>query len=270
LKAGVRPFHGPGPSRSFATGEISLIFLPKTENGKQKTVVKKEPKNMCTICRHPSRPVIERDLLACPSVGSVAAHHNLLFHEAVKHKARLQARVEHARRQVEQQLLTENLARLHLLLEKTMKILAAAEDKDDLKLMLQAIREAERLTKMIHDLAVDLEPASLFLTATDKDWPRAASPLPSQAWVRDSVRQAIQHSLKNPCEGSHFEKDLSPPQASPPARPVAALRRGRTAARPPAVVIPWPSAGGDVLVSGAATAPSDGPAAVESGKAGLS
>jgi hypothetical protein len=268
LKAVVRPFHGPGPSRSFATGKISLIFLPKTENGKQKTVVKKEPKNMCTICRHPSRPVIERDLLACPSVGSVAAHYNLPFHEAVKHKTRLEARVEQARQQVEQLLLTENLSRLNLLVEKTMKIVAAAEEKGDLKLMMQAIREAGRLTQMIHALPVDLAASALFLSATDKEWPRAASPLPTQPWVRDSVRQAIQQSLKNPCAVSHFEPDLSPPQASPPARPVAALRRARSAPRPHAAVIPWPSAGGDTLVSGAATALPDGPAAVEIGRAG--
>jgi hypothetical protein len=223
---------------------------------------------MCTICRHPSRPVIERDLLACPSVGSVAAHHHLLYHEAVKHKARLQARVEHARQQVEQLLLTESLARLHLLVEKTMKVVDAAEEKGDLKLMLQAIREAERLTKMINALAVDLEPASLFLAATDKDWPRAASPLPSQAWVRDSVRQAIQHSLKNPCEGSHFEPDLASPQPSPPARPVAAVRKSRTAPRPAAAVISWPSTPGDAMVSGVATEPPDGPTAVEIGRAG--
>jgi hypothetical protein len=54
---------------------------------------------MCTICRHPAHPGIERDLLAYPSVSAIAAPHNLLFHEAVKHKARLEARVDHPRRQ---------------------------------------------------------------------------------------------------------------------------------------------------------------------------
>jgi hypothetical protein len=212
---------------------------------------------MCTICRHPSRLVIERDLLACPSVGTVAAHHNLPYHEAVKHKARLEARVEEARRQVEQLLLSESLSRLHLLLEKTLKVVAAAEEKGDLKLMMQAIREAGRLTQMLHALPVDLAAPALFLAATDKDWPRAASPLPTQAWVQDSVRQAIRQSLQNPCEGSHFEPDLSPPQASPPARPVAAVRRGRSAPRPSTAVIPWPSTPGDAVGSGAAMP--DGP-----------
>jgi hypothetical protein len=216
---------------------------------------------MCTICRHPSRTVIERDLLACPSVGSVAAHHNLLFHEAVKHKARLQARVEHARQQVEQLLLTESLARLNLLVEKTMKVVAAAEEKGDLKLMMQAIREAGRLTQMINALPVDLEASALFLAATHQDWPRAATPLPNQAWVRDSVRQAIQQSLKNPCEGSHFEPDLTSPQASPPARPVSAVRKSRTPPRPSAAAIPCSSTPGDAMVSGAAMEPPNGPTA---------
>jgi hypothetical protein len=174
-------------------------------------------------------------------VGSVAAHYNLPYHEVVKHKARLEARVEQARLQVEQLLLTESLARLNLLVEKTMKVVAAAEEKGDLKLMMQAIREAGRLTQMIHALPVDLAASALFLSATDKEWPRAASLLPTQPWVQDSVRQAIQHSLKNPCEGSNFEKDLSPPQTSPPAQPVAALRRGRTTPRPPAAVAALPA-----------------------------
>jgi hypothetical protein len=210
---------------------------------------------MCTICQHPARPVIERDLLACPSVGAVAANHRLFYHEAVKHKARLQARVEHARQQVEQLQLTESLAQLHLLVEKTMKVVAAAEEKGDLKLMLQAIREAERLTKMIHSLAVDLEPSALFLAATHPDWPRAATPLPNQSWVRDSVRQAMQHYLKNPCQGSHYEDDLSPPSRPPLARPVAALRKGRNSSPPSASMTRRPSAGGDAVIVGAAIAP---------------
>jgi hypothetical protein len=175
----------------------------------------------------------------------VAANHHLLFHEAKKHKARLQAQVEYARQQVEQLQLTESLARLNLLVEKTMKVVAAAEEKGDLKLMMQAIREAGRLTQMINALPVDLAASALFLAATDKEWPRAASPLPTQPWVRDSVRQAMQHYLKNPCQGSHYEDDLSPPPAAPPEKPVPAIRRGRTSRRFPTAVSPRPSTFGD-------------------------
>jgi hypothetical protein len=113
---------------------------------------------------------------------------------------------------------------------------------------------------------VDLEPASLFLAATHQDWPRAATPLPNQSWVRDSVRQAIQHSLKNPCAGSHFEVELSPPSPPPAVKPVAALRKARTSPRPSAPVNLYPSAWGDATLGGAATASPDVLTAVESGR----
>jgi hypothetical protein len=187
----------------------------------------------------------------------VAAHHHLLFHEAVNHKARLESRVEHARQQVEQLLLMESIDRLNLLVEKTMKVLAAAEEQGDLKLMMQAIREAGRLTKMINALPVDLEAASLFLAATHQDWPRTASPLPTQAWVRNSVRQAIQHYLKNPCVGSHFEDELSIPQAPPREKAVPAVRQVRPLPRPQAAGIPWSSTPGNPSILAAARATAD-------------
>jgi hypothetical protein len=95
---------------------------------------------MCTVCAHPLRAAIERDLLANPSA---AACHHLLLEDVKKHKARLQDRIEQAQRQLEQIQLADSLARLDLLLAKTMQILAAAEDNGDQKLMLQAVRETD-------------------------------------------------------------------------------------------------------------------------------
>jgi hypothetical protein len=73
------------------------------------------------------------------------------------------------------------------------------------------------------------------------------------------VRQAIQHSLKNPCAGSHFAEELSPAPASLPEKPVPALRQGKVSRRPQNAVIPWSSDMGTATATGVATTPPDSP-----------
>lgn len=202
---------------------------------------------MCNICNHPQRTEIDRDLLSWPAVAAVAAHYRLPLEELRRHKACLEARVEHARRQMEQLQLAESLDRLQLLLDKTMQVLTKAEENGDLKMMLQAVREAGRLTNMLHalDLDLDLEAAGLFLAATSKDWEKSASLFPNQPNVRESVRQAIRQSLLMPCAGAHFEGEPLPtpgPVREKSVRPGPVVR-----AQSPAqtAAIPW-STGSDL------------------------
>jgi hypothetical protein len=68
---------------------------------------------MCTVCCHPSRTEVERDLLSCPSTAAVAASHRLPLEDVRQHKARLQIRIEHAQRQLEQLRLADTVARLN-------------------------------------------------------------------------------------------------------------------------------------------------------------
>jgi hypothetical protein len=110
------------------------------------------------------------------------------------------------------------------------------------KLMLQAIKEAGRLTKMIHALPMDLEATSLFLTATSKDWTQAATLLTTPPRVLESVRQAIRHSLLTPCAGNHLEDELSPPRMSPPEKPFPATGKGLSWRRLKDAVITRPTA----------------------------
>jgi hypothetical protein len=197
---------------------------------------------MCTVCSHPHRTEIERDLLACPSAAAVAACHHLPLEDVKQHKARLQARIEHAQRQLEQIQLADSLARLNLLLEKTMKVLAAAEDNDDRKLMLQAIREAERLTKMINSLSPEQEIASLFMETTDPGWAQTGTTPDIQQRAREKVRASIKQSLSTPCAGSRLEDDLSPEKPASPVEPLPSVRKGQASRQPRRPLIPLPTA----------------------------
>jgi hypothetical protein len=143
-----------------------------------------------------------------------------------------------AQRQLEQIQLADSLDRLNLLLEKTMKVLARAEDNDDLKLMLQAVREAERLTKMIHALSPEPDAASLFLETTDPGWPETGTTPGIQQWAREKVRTSIKTSLRTPCAGSHLEAELPPEQLSPPVKPIPMVRKDQASRHPQVPVIP--------------------------------
>ena len=217
---------------------------------------------MCSICNHPKRTEIERDLLVCPSLAPVAAQYHLSLEEARKHKARLKVRVAYTRKQLEQLQLEESLARLRVLLDKTMQVLTRAEENGDLKMMLQAIREAGRLTKMLHSMDREQEAATLFLTATSKDWPQSATHLSTPPQTRESVRQAIQQSLLTPCTGIHLVEELLFPQKSAPEKPVPAGRLDQTWQRLQDAVTTWPSA------LKAAKTPPDSPSAAEDSRSG--
>jgi hypothetical protein len=142
------------------------------------------------------------------------------------------------------------LARLNLLLEKTMHVLAAAETQGDQKLMLQASREAGKLTKLFHSLAPDQEAATVFLAAVSEDWVKAASSLAISPAVRESVHRAIQQSLLSPCPDSHLEDELVSPEAAPPPQSVPAARSGRTwKRRLQDAVTTWPASLKDASTS---------------------
>jgi hypothetical protein len=168
---------------------------------------------------------------------------------------------------LEQIQLADSLARLNLLLEKTMKILAMAEDNNDQKFMLQAIREAERLTKLIHSLSPEQEAASLLMETTDPSWNETGATPRIQQETREKVRRSIKQSLRTPCAGSKLEADLPPEPASPPAKPLPAVRKVRAPGQPRRPLIPWLSARREATIVSATTALPDAPTAVEEGRA---
>jgi hypothetical protein len=122
-----------------------------------------------------------------------------------------------------------------------MKILAMAEENNDQKFMLQAIREAERLTKLIHSLSPEQEAASLLMETTDPSWNETGATPRIQQETREKVRRSIKQSLRTPCAGSKLEADLPPEPASPPAQPLPAVRKGRASRRPRVPATPWPT-----------------------------
>jgi hypothetical protein len=149
-----------------------------------------------------------------------------------------------------------------------MKILAMAEENNDQKFMLQAIREAERLTKLIHSLSPEQEAAGLLMETTDPSWNETGATPRIQQETREKVRRSIKQSLRTPCAGSKLEADLPPEPASPPAQPIPAVRKVRAHGQPRRPLIPWLSARREASSVGVATAPPEAPTATEGNRAG--
>lgn len=74
---------------------VGSPFNQKPETLELSSIIYKGVNKMCTVCAHPLRLEIERDLLSCPSAAAVAACHHLPLEDVKKHKTRLQARIEH-------------------------------------------------------------------------------------------------------------------------------------------------------------------------------
>ena len=111
----------------------------------------------CTICSHPERNAIDRALIESRPLREVARHYETSKDALFRHKA------EHLPGTLVKAKEAEDIASAGGLLkqivdlqQRTLTVLEKAEDKEDLKTVLQAVRESrgnlELLAKMLGEL----------------------------------------------------------------------------------------------------------------------
>jgi len=111
----------------------------------------------CTICSHPERNAIDRALIESRPLREVARQYETSKDALLRHKA------EHLPGTLVKAKEAENIASADGLLkqivdlqQRTLTVLEKAEDKEDLKTVLQAVRESrgnlELLAKMLGEL----------------------------------------------------------------------------------------------------------------------
>ncbi len=117
---------------------------------------------LCSICNHPDRTAIDKALVTrSASMRDVAGHYGVSRSALSRHKANhLPRLVEAAKASEAAQAVTSGVAlmdELDGLLNRALAILEAAEETGQLKVALQAIREARECIKTCADLAVTAE-----------------------------------------------------------------------------------------------------------------
>lgn len=117
---------------------------------------------LCSICNHPDRTAIDKALVTrSASMRDIAGQYGVSRSALSRHKSNhLPRLVEAAKASEAAQAVTSGAAlidELDSLLNRALAILEAAEGSGQLKVALQAIREARECIKTCADLAVTAE-----------------------------------------------------------------------------------------------------------------
>ncbi len=183
----------------------------------------------CTICQHPQRQAIDQALMTgSATLVALSQEYGLSTSALHRHKAHLQAKVNRAKDQLQDQLHQGCLFWLSQALEMAMQTAKAAQAEGNGKLVLQALRQGTRFITIILKQDLHLDDRVVYEILASPDWSTQASLLPHDPNIIAMSRQSLAGALSSPCP------DTSPPVPDPltdldfltedpvsPARPAA-------------------------------------------------
>lgn len=167
----------------------------------------------CPICQHPQRRAIDQALIAgSTTLAALSQEHGLSPAALRHHQAHLQANVNRAQAQLQENLRQGCLFYLTQALDMAMQTAVAAQAESNHKLVLQALQQGTRLISIIlkQDITLDQEAVLQILTA-----PGAAdqtSLLPGDAGMLAARRRDLAGALFAPCP----DTAPAPPAPDPP------------------------------------------------------
>ncbi len=104
--------------------------------------------NRCTVCKHPERPEIDRQLIRGVTYKALAVQFGLSSSALRRHTKHLAGALDRQRRQEDQANLSALLERLDLINARIDRLFNSAADQRSLHVALGAIRESLRLLSL--------------------------------------------------------------------------------------------------------------------------
>ena len=133
----------------------------------------------CTICQHPKRQDIDQALIAgSATLAALSQEYGLSTSALHRHKAHLQAKVNRAKDQLQDNLRQGCLFWLSQALEMAMQTAQAAQAEGNGKLVLQALRQGTRLITIILKQDLHLDDRVVYEILASPQWATQASLLP--------------------------------------------------------------------------------------------
>ena len=126
----------------------------------------------CSICLHPDRDAIDRDLLAQRPYRHIAAHYGTSTGALQRHKEHLPVALTQAQEAEAVAHGDDLLAQVRGLQAKAERILSQAEAEGKLTVALQAIREARSCVELLGKLMGELEGRTTVTYTCDPRMPR--------------------------------------------------------------------------------------------------
>ena len=154
----------------------------------------------CTICQHPQRQEIDQALVVGSStLAALGQEYGLSTSALHRHKAHLQAKVNRAKDQLQDNLRQGCIFWLSQALEMTMQTAKAAQAEGDGKIVLQAASQVTRLIKIILKQDLHLDDRVIYAILASPEWSTQAGLLPEDPRIMAMSRQHLAEALSSPC-----------------------------------------------------------------------
>jgi hypothetical protein len=164
----------------------------------------------CTICQHPQRQAIDQALIAgSATLAALGQQYNLSTSALHRHKAHLQAKVNRAKDQLQENLRQGCLFWLSQALEMSMQIAQAAQAEGNVRVVLQAIRQGTSLIRIILKQDLHLDDRVIYEILASPQWATQTTLLPQDPRIMSLSRQSLTGALASPCPET-ADPSLSP------------------------------------------------------------
>ena len=154
----------------------------------------------CTICQHPKRQEIDQALIAgSATLATLSQAHGLSTSALHRHQAHLQAKVNRAKDQLQDNLRQGCIFWLSQALEMAMATAQAAQTEGNGKLVLQALGHGTRIITLILKQDFQLDPKVVFGILASDQWATQTGLLPHDPQIMALGRQSLSGTLDAPC-----------------------------------------------------------------------
>ena len=154
----------------------------------------------CTICNHPKRQTIDQALInGSATLAALSQEYGLSTSALHRHKAHLQANVNRAKDQLQDNLRQGCLFWLSQALEMAMAAAKAAQTEGNGKLVLQALGHGTRIITLILKQDFQLDPKIVYGILASDQWTTQAGLLPHDPQIMALGRQSLAGALSSPC-----------------------------------------------------------------------
>ena len=165
----------------------------------------------CSVCNHPERPAIDRDLVSGATLAAVSKKYNLSTSAVDRHKAHLRAKVHRAKTRLQHNLQQYGAFWLSRALDMVERIAQAAEAEGNFKVVLQAVRQGTSLLNIINKQDCQFDDRMVYAILTSSQWAAQSSLLPDDPDIMAMCRESLAGTFAAPCS----ESSASPLASTP-------------------------------------------------------
>lgn len=150
----------------------------------------------CTICIHPERAAIDRQLLSSVTLRSIAQRFDVSEYALIRHRENhLGELVDQAAETLTEELVMNVWEEINRLKEEAARLQAEAEEQRDLKTALQALAEYRRVVELVCRLEGQVDQGARVNVLVSPEWAALRGIIQSSLAAYPEARNALASEL---------------------------------------------------------------------------